>query len=99
MASLYDTLAARPGGLRDLAAARLRHRVLVVLYDAMQSAGMTERELAEKAGMRRRALRRILNGNGDIKPTVLAELLHATGYEAEIHLVPAGEPRRRELEG
>lgn len=32
--SLYERIAARPGGLRDLAAARLRYRVATILQQA-----------------------------------------------------------------
>lgn len=96
MASLYDRIAARPGGLSDLAAARLRRNVLLLLDDAVTAAGLTERELAAKVGVRLRRLRRILNG-GEVSTTLLAELLHAAGCEAEVRLVPAGEPRSRAL--
>jgi hypothetical protein len=92
MVSLYDRIAARPGGLSDLATARLRRRILVLVSKAMDSAGFAERELAPLIGMSVRKLRRILNGNGDIKVSLLAELLHATGYEAEVRLA-VGEPR------
>lgn len=97
--SLYDRLASTPEGARGLAAARLRRTTLNRLWDAFEASGLSEKDLAKKAGMRVRRVRRILHGDGNVEPTTLATLLYAAGYEAEIRLVPAGELRRREIEG
>lgn len=97
--SLYDYLASRPGGARDLAAARLRYTVLGLLQEAVRASGLSERDLAKRAGMRVRTVRRVLHGDGDVEPSTLATLLYAAGYEADVRLVPAGELRRREVEG
>lgn len=94
--SLYERFAARPGGLRLLAEARLRYEALGAIQEAAEPHEI--RQLAALAGLRLRRARAILLG--DRVPTIneLAALLHAAGYEAELTIVPAGEPRRRALE-
>lgn len=73
MSDLYERIAARPGGLRDLACARLRRSVEVAL---------------DRAGL---SVRR----PGRLRVDRLAGMLHDAGYELEIRVVPAGEPRRK----
>jgi hypothetical protein len=41
----------------------------------------------------------VLRGDGNLRITTLAEYLFALGFELDINLVMAGEPRRAELEG
>lgn len=74
---LHERLAARPGGLRDLACARLRRSVEV----ALDHAGLQ----TEKPGR--------------LRVNRLAGMLHDAGYELEVRAVPAGDPRRKALEG
>jgi len=93
--SLYERLAERPGGLADLAAGRLRYRVLAVLGPARN---LPPGRLAKVTGIRQRRIRAILDGRRQPTINELAALLHAAGYEVEIATVPAGEPRRRALE-
>jgi hypothetical protein len=96
--TLYDRVAATPGGARRLADARLRHAVLSCLHRAKTASNLTPDQLAAVLGVRRRVVRRVLNGNGDIGTGTLARYLHAMGYEAEIRLVAAGEPRQAVVE-
>jgi hypothetical protein len=97
--TLYDRVAATPDGARRLAAARLRHEALHLLWDAKVASGLSVEQLAIELGVRRRAVRRVFSGDGNIPVATLARYLHAMGYEAEIRLVVAGEPRRKIVEG
>lgn len=97
--TLYDRVAALPGGGRRLAEARLRHEVRHVLWRAHESSGLTVEQLAAALGVRRRAVRRVLDGDGNITAVTLARYLHAMGFEAEVWLTAAGEPRRKMVEG
>ena len=96
--TLYDRVAATPGGPRRLADARLRHEALHLLWQAQAASKLSVEQLAAELGVRRRAVRRVLDGNGNIAVATLARYLHAMGYEAEIRLVGAGEPRQAVVE-
>jgi transcriptional regulator with XRE-family HTH domain len=97
--TLYDRVAATPGGARRLADARLRHEALHLLWQAQAASKLSVEQMAAELGVRRRAVRRVLDGNGDISVGTLARYLHAMGYEVELRLVAAGEPRRKVVEG
>lgn len=97
--TLYDRVAATPDGSRRLAEARLRREVLRLLHWAYIESGLSSDRLATKLGVRPRAIRRIFDRDKDITVATLARYLHAMGYEAEIRLVAAGEPRRKAIEG
>jgi hypothetical protein len=97
--TLYERMAATPDGSRRLAAARLRREVLRCLHRAQTASGMTVADIAAAIGGRRRDVQRDLDGDGNIKPDVVARYLHAMGYELELQMVAAGEPRRKLVEG
>lgn len=94
LGSLYDRLAAEPGGLRELASARLRHRVLTLLRKALGRSGMSQSDLAKKLRRRRSAVNQVFRGDGNVRIDTLAEYLHELGFELDLNLVPAGEHRR-----
>lgn len=94
MSGIYERLAARPGGPRRLAAARLRYEVLGVLHKALDVSGLMQKDLARILGVRKSAVNQVLRGDGNLRINTLAEYLHACGYELTLGLAEAGEPRR-----
>lgn len=84
----YERIASQPGGERGLAAARLRYRTLSLLQAAAAQ--------ADPAKLSRR-IKKAIHGDGDVSVSALAEMLHDLGYEVEMTLVPAGEPRRKQV--
>jgi transcriptional regulator with XRE-family HTH domain len=97
--SLYSRIAARPGGKRDLAAARLRYEALVLLQEAFEASGLTSQvELAKKLKVRRSAVNQVLRGDGNVRITTLAEYLYEMGFEALLTLTEAEEPRRAAID-
>lgn len=98
LSALYDRLARQEGGLRALAAARLRRRVLVLFHEALDRSGRTQSDLARGLGIRRSAVNQVFRGDGNVRIDTLAEYLHELGCELNVHLVPAGEPRQARLE-
>jgi transcriptional regulator with XRE-family HTH domain len=100
MSSLYDRLASKPGGEAALAAARLRREMLVALHHAFQVSGLrTHAEVARRLGVRRSAVSQVFKGYGNLRVNTIAQYLFALGFELDVNLVLAGEPRRAELEG
>jgi transcriptional regulator with XRE-family HTH domain len=97
MSSLYNRIAQRPDGERDLAAARLRYEVLAVIQEAFTCSTLTQVALAGKLRVRKSAVNQVLHGNGNVQITTLAEYLFEMGYELRISLVRAGTPREEEL--
>ena len=98
--SLYDRVASKPGGEAALAAARLRREILVALHQAFAASGLeTQTEIARRLNVRKSAVSQVLRGDGNLRITTLAEYLFALGFELDINLVAAGEPRRAELMG
>lgn len=91
--SLYRRLAASSTGVKALSAARLRYEVLRVLHLALEKSGQSQSELAGRLGVRKSAVNQVLRGDGNVRISTLADYLHATGYELELRLVPAGKPR------
>lgn len=98
MSLLYDRVAASEGGAERLAVARLRRQVLRCVHVALEASGLTRAELAGRLGVSGRTVDRVLDGDGDIRAGELARWLHALGYEADVRLVEAGEPRRAAVE-
>lgn len=90
--SLYDRLAATPEGARGLAVARARREALKALARAVNAAGGYT-ELGEASGVPAKRIIDAMGGNGNIKVGRLARMLHGGGFELEIRLVPAGQPR------
>jgi transcriptional regulator with XRE-family HTH domain len=100
VSTLYDRVASKPGGQAALAAARLRREVLVALHQAFAASGLeTQTEIARRLNVRKSAVSQVLRGDGNLRITTLAEYLYALGFELDINLVTAGEPRRAELTG
>lgn len=96
--TLYERVASTEAGSLALAEARLRREALRCLVQAMAVSGVDRKQLAARLGERPGKVARVLHGDGDITMAVLARYLHAMGHEAEITLVPAGEPRRKAVE-
>lgn len=82
---------------RALAAARLRYDLLRAIHDAVDACGGPE-AFAKKAGVRAGLVRRVLDGDGNVRINLLAHWLHTAGYELVVRLVPAGAPRRAVIE-
>src|SRR5262245_19347399 len=100
MSTLHDRVAGKRGGEKALAAARLRREVLVVLHHAFEASGLrTQTEIARRLGVRRSAVSQVFKGDGNLRINTLAEYLFTLGFEIDLNLVTAGEPRRATLEG
>jgi len=92
--SLYERVAAKPGGGRALAAARLRRSVLVILHGAFRASGLdSQSELAKRLRVRRSAVNQLFRGDGNVRINTLAEYLYEMGFELSITLVREGELR------
>ncbi|WP_230195095.1 helix-turn-helix domain-containing protein [Streptomyces coriariae] len=99
MKSLYDRFASSDDGAQLLAAARLRREVLRILHRALEASGLTQSQLAERLHVRKSAVSQVFRGDGNLRVTTMANYLSAMGYELDIRLVEAGEPRKAVLEG
>jgi transcriptional regulator with XRE-family HTH domain len=100
MSTLHDRIAGKPGGEKALAAGRLRREVLVALHRAFEASGLhTQTEIARRLGVRRSAVSQVFKGGGNLRINTLAEYLFTLGFEVDLTLVAAGEPRRAMLEG
>ena len=97
MANLYERFAGTEDGARRLAAARLRREALKALHRALKASGMSQVELAKRLGVRKSAVSQVLNGDGNVRITTLAEYLYATGHELTVAVVPSGQPRAEVL--
>lgn len=98
--SLYDRVLARPGGERALAVARLKRTILSTLHQAFKMSGIaSQSDLARRLRVRRSAVNQVLNGDGNLRISTLAEYLHEMGYELNVTLARSGEPRAAALEG
>lgn len=96
--SLYDAISRVAGGRRHLAEARLRYRVLGLLHEALERAGMTQSELAEKAGLGKSAVSQVFGGNGNLRVNTIAAYLDAMDCELKLDLVEAGTARAEATE-
>jgi hypothetical protein len=97
--SLYDRVLARPGGERALAVARLKHTILSTMHRALRTSKIeSQSDLARHLRVRRSAVNQVLNGDGNLRISTLAEYLYEMGYELDVTLVKSGEPRVAALE-
>jgi transcriptional regulator with XRE-family HTH domain len=69
-----------------------------VLREARHRAGLTQRELAARAGTAQSAVARIEQGQTDPSTATLARLLAAAGFELRGELVPLPVPDSHMLE-
>ncbi|MFE3118709.1 helix-turn-helix domain-containing protein [Streptomyces niveus] len=98
MTSLYERFAGSVDGARRLASARLRHEALRSLHAALSASGLNQTELAARLGIRKSAVSQVLHGDGNLRVKTLAEYLSVMGYELDMRLVEAGEPRQAVIE-
>ncbi|MFF4311694.1 helix-turn-helix domain-containing protein [Streptomyces sp. NPDC001507] len=99
MKSLYDRFASSEDGAQLLAATRLRREVLRILHRALTASGLTQSQLAERLHVRKSAVSQVFRGDGNLRVNTLAQYLGAMGYELDVRVVEAGEPRNAILEG
>ncbi|MFI6245172.1 helix-turn-helix domain-containing protein [Streptomyces sp. NPDC051016] len=99
MKSLYDRFASSEDGAQLLAATRLRREVLRILHRALKASGLTQSQLAERLHVRKSAVSQVFRGDGNLRVNTLAQYLGAMGYELDVRVVEAGEPRNAILEG
>lgn len=95
--TLYERLAATPEGARGLAKARLRTKLLEALWEAVEACS-GEDEFRQRAGLSKRRLHRVSTERAGIRVDELADWLYTAGFELEVTLVPAGQPRADVLE-
>ena len=69
-----------------------------LLRDARRRAGLTQRELAARAGTAQSAVARIEQGQTDPSTATLARLLAAAGFELRGELIPLPVPDSHMLE-
>ena len=99
MKSLYDRFASSEDGSHLLAATRLRRETLRILHRALEASGLTQSQLADRLHIRKSAVSQVFRGDGNLRVNTLAHYLSAMGYELDIRMVDAGEPRKAVLEG
>ncbi|MDH6577569.1 helix-turn-helix transcriptional regulator [Kitasatospora sp. MAP5-34] len=99
MTTLYDRIAGSIDGARRLAVSRLKHEALRSLHIALETSGISQNELAKRLHVRKSAVSQTLRGDGNLRVKTIAEYLHALGFELDIRLVRAGEPRKAITEG
>jgi transcriptional regulator with XRE-family HTH domain len=98
--SLYDRVLTRDDGARVLAVSRLKRAILSTLHEAFSISGLeSQSDLARRLRVRRSAVNQVFNSDGNLRISTLAEYLHAMGYELNVTVVRAGEPRAAALEG
>lgn len=71
--------------------ARLRARVLAVLSAALDRESISRTELAKRLGIKKSAVSQVLNGNGNIQLSTLAEYMSALNLEVDLLAVRYGE--------
>ena len=92
--SLYDQVLTRPGGGRALAVSRLKRAILASLHEAFAMSGIeSQSNLGRRLHVRRSAVNQVFLGAGNVRISTLAEYLYDMGYELDVALVRAGEPR------
>nr|WP_237557934.1 helix-turn-helix transcriptional regulator [Streptomyces sp. SID5470] len=76
----------------------MRREALRILHRALEASGLTQSQLAERLHLRKSAVSQVFRGDGNLRVTTMANYLSAMGYELDIRLVKAGEPRKAVLE-
>lgn len=72
--------------------ARLRYLVLSMLHDGLRASGLQLDEIARKAGVSERRVRRDLDGDGNLDMNTIGVYMHAMGFEMRLGVA---EPSRR----
>ena len=98
MTGLYGRIAERDEGQIALARARLRYAALSVMHKALDASSLSQSDLARRLRIRRSAVNQVFRGDGNVQVSTLAEYLYAMGFELNLDLVHAGEPRHAALE-
>lgn len=93
MTGLYEQVLKIPGGGRAIASARLRQSVLVALRLALRESGLSQAELARRLRVRKSAVNRVFQGDGNVRINTLAEYLHELDAEIRFDVLPAGTQR------
>lgn len=99
MSTLYERFARTEDGPRFLAVARLKREVLRALNVALRESGVSQSELASRLKIRKSAVNQALRGDGNLRVKTIADYLEALGFELDVRLVRAGEPRQALVEG
>ncbi|MEU2199543.1 helix-turn-helix transcriptional regulator [Isoptericola sp. NPDC019482] len=90
----------------DRSAARLAVDAVATMNRARETAGVSQRELAERLGVGESRVSQILNGDGNVRMATLGRVLRALGYRvrlqvepvsADAPVIPRRERRRRVL--
>jgi transcriptional regulator with XRE-family HTH domain len=97
MTSFYDRVAQIPGGARALSAARLRQNVLGVLHACLRNSPLTQADLARRLNVRKSAVNRVFQGDGNLNVNTIAGYLHELGSELRIEAIPLGTQRAEAL--
>jgi len=78
-------------GKLDMAAARLAVQVSTLLNRAVESSGVSQRELAAKLGVTEGRVSQVLCGNGNVQIATAARFLRALGYQSRLIAMPCDE--------
>lgn len=89
----FDRFSSVPEGARALARASLRSRVLGVLHRCLDESDITQTELADRLGIRKSAVHRTLNSNGNLRVDTIADMLAALDLELYVCPTALGEVR------
>lgn len=82
--TLYDEYESTPRGARELAAADLAISVGVLLRSAFGRSEMTNNDLAHALGVTAGRASQILNGDGNLRVSTVAKVLHSLGWKASV---------------
>lgn len=85
--SYFEELAETDKGSQASASARLRFRALSLLHDARAKSGRTQSDLARRLGIRKSAVNQVLDSDGSMKLSTLAEC-----RKTHPHRTPAPRP-------
>ena len=75
----YQERLATPQGRLGLAKAELRLRAVEAIADAVERAGISQKDLAERLGVSEGRVSQVLGGDHNLRLNTLAEYMHALG--------------------